>query len=81
VPAGRGGAVVTDVTQFGSAEQAGIGTGDVILSVQGQPVNSVDDVTKALDAIETGRTARIIVWRFTRNLNAGQEVLVPIRKR
>ncbi|MEO7189676.1 MAG: trypsin-like peptidase domain-containing protein [Vicinamibacterales bacterium] len=80
VPAGRGGALVTDVTPFGPAAQAGIVPGDVILSIQGDQVRNVDQVSKALDAIGTGRTARIIVWHVTRG-QGGQEVLVQIRKR
>jgi serine protease Do len=79
VPSGRGGAVVTEVTPFGPAAQAGLTRGDVILSVMGQDVRSVDDATAALDRIQNGRTARIIVWRFERG--QGQEVLVQIRKR
>jgi serine protease Do len=85
VPTGRGGAVVTDVTPFGPAQQAGLGRGDVIMSVMGQDVSSVDEATAALDRIQNGRTARIIVWRFTpgrgQSPGEGQEVLVQIRKR
>jgi serine protease Do len=75
VPAGRGGAVVTDVTPYGPAAQAGIQEGDVILQVQGQATHTLDDVSKGLDSIVAGRTARIIVWR------QGQEMLLQIRKR
>jgi serine protease Do len=81
VPSGRGGAVVTDVTNFGAAEQSGIATGDVILSVAGTAVQSVDQVSQALDQVPAGDTARIVVWRFNRDTGSGQEVLVPIRKR
>jgi serine protease Do len=79
VPAGRGGALVEEVTQFGPADQAGIARGDVILSVQGDAVRDVDQATRALDQVTAGRTARVIVWRFNRG--EGQELLVPIRKR
>jgi len=79
VPAGRGGAIVTDLTPLGPAQQGGLAEGDVILSVQGQPVRSVEDVTRALGGIPAGRTARIIVWRF--EAGQGQEMLVQIRKR
>jgi len=79
VPAGRGGAVVTDVTPYGPASQAGIREGDVILAVQGQAVNSVQDVAGALSSVQAGRTARLVIWRV--DGGQGQEVLVQIRKR
>ena len=75
VPAGRGGAAVVDVQPFGAAAQSGLAPGDVILSVQGQEVKTADAVSAALDAIPSGRTARIVVWR------EGEEQLVPVRKR
>jgi S1-C subfamily serine protease len=78
VPAGRGGAVVTSVTPFGPAAQANIFPGDVILSVGGQPVSSVADVTAALDALASGGVTRLIVWRTVQG--RGQETLVRLRK-
>ncbi len=75
LPAGRGGAVVTAVEPIGPAGQAGLVPGDVILSVQGQDVKNVSDVTTALGKLATGRTARIVVWR------GGREALVLVRKR
>ncbi len=80
VPSGRGGgAVVTDVTEFGPAAQATIVPGDVILSVQGTSVRNVDDVSSAIDKVPVGGTVRIVVWRASRG--GGQEILMPIRKR
>ncbi|MCC7009304.1 MAG: PDZ domain-containing protein [Acidobacteria bacterium] len=79
VPAGRGGAVVSEVTPFGPAAQAGVREGDVILAVQGQAVDSVQDVTGALSAVQNGRTARLVIWRVEGG--QGQEVLVQLRKR
>ena len=75
LPSGRNGAVVASVTPFGPAAEAGLRPGDVILSVQNQPVSSVEEVTKALSAIRAGQTVRIIVWQ------EGGEVLVPLRRR
>ena len=80
VPNGRGGAIVTDVTPLGPAFQAGLSEGDVILTVQGQEVRSVEEVTKALSAVAAGRTARLVVWH-SENGQPGQETLVQIRKR
>ncbi|MEO8483357.1 MAG: trypsin-like peptidase domain-containing protein [Acidobacteriota bacterium] len=79
VPNGQGGAVVTSLTPFGPAGNAGVAQGDVILSVQDAPVNNVDEVSAALDKIPAGATARVVVWRFSRG--AGLEVFVPIRRR
>ena len=75
VPSGRGGAVVTSVERLGPAGQAGVAPGDVILSVNGQDVKSVSEVTAALAKVTDGRTARVVVWR------QGREALVLIRKR
>jgi serine protease Do len=75
VPAGRGGAIVTDVEPFGIAANGNILPEDVILAVQGQAVRSADEVTEAISRLPTGRTARILVWR------GGREVLAQIRKR
>jgi serine protease Do len=78
VPANRGGALVTTVTPYGPADQAGIEEGDVILSVMGSPVRNPADVTSALGRLPTGRVARMILWRATDG--EGEELLVQIRK-
>jgi serine protease Do len=75
VPSGRGGAVVSSVERLGPAGAAGLAPGDVILSVNGQDVKSVSEVTAALAKVADGRTARVVVWR------QGREALVLIRKR
>ena len=75
LPQGAGGAVVSDVDQGGAAEAAGVRPGDVIMQVNDVEMASVAQVSKALDAVQTGRTARIGVFR------GGREVLVLIRKR
>jgi serine protease Do len=80
IPAGRGGAVVSSVTPFGPAANAGLETGDVILSVQGQAVRSADEVSAALKRLASGRTVRMIVWRFSPEQGRGQEILFTVRK-
>ena len=75
VPSGRGGAVVSRLDPRGAAAQQGLTRGDVILSVNGQDTTTIDEVADALDAVPTGRTARIIVWR------QGREILVLVAKR
>jgi serine protease Do len=74
VPAGRGGAVVTRIDQRGAAAQR-LAQGDVILSVNSRDTATLDEVAEALEAIPSGRTARLIVWR------QGREVLVLVAKR
>jgi serine protease Do len=63
------------VERLGPAGQGGLIPGDVILSVQGADVKSVSEVTAALAKVQTGRTARVVVWR------QGREALVLIRRR
>jgi len=80
IPEGRGGAIVTDVTAFGPAS-GNVLPKDVILSVQGVAVRSVDEVQRALDAVPAGRNARIVVWRVDPNTRRGTETLAIIRKK
>ncbi len=75
LPAGTGGALVSDVDPTGAAARGGIVPGDVITEVNGQKVATVDQVTKALQGVADGRTARIVVFR------EGREVLALVRKR
>ncbi len=79
VPSGRGGAIVSQVTPYTPAGQAGVAPGDVILSVQGEATRNVADVTRLLTAVPSGVTARVVVWREVQG--KGQEQLVLIRKR
>jgi len=62
VPNGKGGAVISDISPLSSAARAGVQTGDVILSVNDKDVASVNDVAKALESIQPGHTARVLVW-------------------
>jgi serine protease Do len=75
VPAGAGGAVVSDIDQGGAAEAAGMRPGDVIVRINDLPVTTLDQVSKALDAVPSNRTARIVV------LQGGRESLVLVRKK
>jgi serine protease Do len=74
LPAGRGGAVVTEVEPSGVAARGGLRPGDVILSVNGQTVANVREVRAALEQVASGRLVRLIILR------AGVETLVEIRK-
>ncbi len=74
LPAGRGGAVVSEVEPSGAAAQGGLRPGDVIIAVNDETTTSVSQVRAALDRIASGRLARLFIWR------AGQELLVQVRK-
>jgi len=75
LPQGTAGALVSDVDAGGAAARAGMIPGDVIVEVNDQKVSSVDQVTRALDGVAGGRTARIVVLR------GGREVMLLVRKR
>ena len=75
LPQGTAGALVSDVEAGGAAARAGMIPGDVIVEVNDQKVSSVDQVTRALDGVAGGRTARIVVLR------GGREVMLLVRKR
>jgi serine protease Do len=79
VPSGAGGAFVAEVTPFGAAQRAGLVPGDVILSIRGQAMHSLDQVTKALDDVPSGQTVRVIVWGLRQGQR--QEISIPLRKR
>lgn len=51
--------VVTRVVAGGPARRAGIGAGDVIVSIEGRPVQSIDDIASVLADLRPGTTAKI----------------------
>ena len=57
------GAVVVDVRRGSTAEVSGLQPGDVILSVNRVDVASAGEATAELNAIESGRTAFLLVQR------------------
>ena len=73
LPAGRGGAIVTEVVEGSPAERAGFAEGDVIVSINGRAVSSPDEVSRAFDA--SSSIALVRVWR------QGEEVGLRVRKR
>lgn len=76
LPEGTAGVLVTALTQDGTAAQKGLAEGDVILSVNQQPVASAQDVTAAVaDARAKGRAAVLI--GLQRNTNQSF-VAVPL---
>jgi serine protease Do len=57
------GALVGQVVDDGPAAKAGIKTGDVILSVDGRPVERSTQLPSVISAIKPGDTAKVEVWR------------------
>ena len=74
LPAGRGGAVVREVDPTGVAARGGLRPGDLILAVNDSATTSVRQVNQAIDAVQSGRLIRMLVWRES------GETLVQIRK-
>ncbi|HUF23944.1 MAG TPA: trypsin-like peptidase domain-containing protein [Vicinamibacterales bacterium] len=75
VPAGRGGAVVTDVVPGSIAQRSLFAEGDVILEINGSPIRTTDEALRAFDAVPPGSTALVTVWR------QGSEQGLRVRKR
>ncbi|WP_249138320.1 Do family serine endopeptidase [Phenylobacterium montanum] len=57
------GALVADVTPSGPSAQAGLGSGDVIVSVNGHRVTSASDLTRQVALAHPGETLRLKVRR------------------
>jgi serine protease Do len=73
LPSGRSGAVVTDVVPNGPAGGV-LRQGDVILSINRQPVSNATEAGRLFQQVQSGRLAQILVWRD------GGEVFVTVRK-
>jgi S1-C subfamily serine protease len=56
----RSGVLVSAVADGSAAARAGLTQGDLIVSIDDQPVHSVDDVHRALDAAPTAVTAVVV---------------------
>ena len=73
LPSGQTGAVITDVEPDGPAAGR-LQAGDVILSVNRRTVSNAGDAARALQQVQSGRIAQILVWRGT------GEVFVTVKK-
>jgi serine protease Do len=72
LPAGRGGAIVTEVDPRGPAARAGVQPNDVIVEVNRLEVESAADVSRELQRVPTGKAAFLMVWR------QGEEIFLTL---
>lgn len=63
------GALVTDVVADSPAAKAGLQRGDVILAVNGKPLQRLDDLPRQIAALPVGQNARLSVFRGGRAQN------------
>ena len=68
------GALVSEVVKGSPAERGGIKRGDVILSLDGQPVDERNDLPKLVAASRVGKSARVVVFRDGRELELKVEI-------
>jgi S1-C subfamily serine protease len=57
------GVIITGVLQNGPAFKAGIKPGDVLVSVQGQPIQTVAELLARVSALKPGQAAQMTVLR------------------
>jgi putative serine protease PepD len=58
-----GGSRVAEVVSGSPAERAGVRTGDVIVSIDGKPIQDAEDVSSALDGHQPGDRVKVEVRR------------------
>jgi serine protease Do len=74
LPPDMDGAVVYDVKSGSAADRSGLRHGDIVRSVNRQAVHAAADAVRALERIEAGSSAFLLVWRD------GSDVMVQVRK-
>ena len=57
------GAFITEVTEGGAADNAGIKKGDIIVKLDGQKVSGKDDLVDKLQYYEAGETIEVVISR------------------
>ena len=74
IPPGTAGAVVASVDPNGTAVTGGVRPGDLITSVNRQPVNTASEAIRALNGVPSGSTAFVLIRR------GDSQVLRRVRK-
>jgi serine protease Do len=67
------GALVSSVEKDGPAQKAGLQAGDVILAVNGRPIDHYGELSGSIAAMKPGTDTTLQVWR------GGKQVAVPVR--
>jgi serine protease Do len=75
------GVIVSDVYPDGPAEKAGLKIGDVVLGIDGQPVDSLPIFTLALYLMNKGTSAKLEILRGKQKLNLDVPVFEPKQDR
>jgi serine protease Do len=68
------GALVSSVEKGGAAAQAGVEPGDVILKLNGEPVNTSSELPAVVAGLQPGTTVKLELWRN----HAAREVSVKL---
>jgi serine protease Do len=80
LPAGISGAIVTSVDRGSAGEGGGVLPGDVITQVNNKAVANAADVRRELQAVRSGETAFLLVWRRGRGTGTDQEIFLTLTK-
>lgn len=63
-----GAVLIIGIEPDSPAKKTGLKEGDAIISINGHPVNSVDDVQRTLLEVSTEKPAKIIAIRLTETI-------------
>ena len=71
---------MSEVQSGSPAEKAGLKQGDVVLSFDGQEIERVGALSRAVAAVDPGKTAELVVWRDGKEQRIQAEIgLMPAR--
>ena len=69
------GVVVQDYSDDSPARRAGVQKGDVIVAVNGQPVNAVNELQRVVRSFQPGQTVTLDIIRYGRRVQARVELM------